>query len=69
MTAHEVIKSVGDGVAVSSVIGTILQWLPPIAALFAILWYSIGLYEKITGKPFFVSRLAKIIRREKNVQP
>jgi hypothetical protein len=61
----ELAKPAGDIAAASTVIGTILQLLPPIAALFAICWYVIGGYEKVTGKPFSDSALAKRIRGDK----
>lgn len=65
MSLSEVAKPAGDMVAATSVVGTILQLLPPVAALFGILWYSILFYEKLTGKLFKETKLAAWIRRDK----
>ena len=64
MAVQEMAKPVGDVLAVSTVIGTLLQLLPHIAALFAIIWYSMGAYEKITGRPFSQSWVARKITRK-----
>jgi hypothetical protein len=40
---------------------TVLKVLPAIAAGFAIVWYSVGLYEEITGRQFSDSRLARFL--------
>ena len=37
--------------ATSVTVATILTWLPPMAALFAIVWYVIIITEKIINKP------------------
>ena len=65
MSLSELAKPVGDIAAASTVVGTILQLLPPIAALFAICWYIIGGYEKVTGRPFSESKLAAKLRGDK----
>ena len=44
------IKNVLDCAAIGNVIATILGWLPAIAALFTILWYSIRIYEYFKSK-------------------
>lgn len=66
-TKTEAIKAVAlkaaDISAISLTAGTIVKVLPPIAALFAIIWYAIGYYEKVTGNPFSNSKLARWIRR------
>jgi hypothetical protein len=54
-----IVKAIGDISALAVVISTIAKLLPPLAALFAIIWYCIGYYEKITGKSFSESRLAR----------
>lgn len=48
-------KHVIDGVSVATAIGTIMQILPAIAALFTIVWTAIRIYEtktvqKLLGK-------------------
>jgi len=59
-----VIKTVGDVAAASVTVLTVLKLLPAIAAGFAILWYSIGFYEKITGREFSESKLSKWLTRK-----
>lgn len=49
---HDVLKLAGDVAATSVTVATLFQWLPAIAALFAIIWYGINVTEKVTGKPF-----------------
>lgn len=49
---HDVVKLAGDVAATSVTVATLFQWLPAIAAVFAIIWYAVNLTEKVTGKPF-----------------
>jgi uncharacterized protein HemY len=46
--AHEVAKQVGDAASILTVIGTIVNYLPAIAALFSIVWTLIRIYETPT---------------------
>lgn len=55
------LKGAGDVAAASVTVLTIIKALPAIAAGFAIVWYSVGLYEKITGRQFSESWLARIL--------
>ena len=57
----ETIKHVADGVAAVTAVGTMMQLLPAIAALFTIVWTGMRITEMIAGKPF-----AEIIRRKKD---
>ena len=57
----ETIKHVADGVAAVTAIGTLMQILPSVAALFTIVWTGMRITEMIAGKPF-----AEIIRRKKD---
>lgn len=59
MTNHESLsdatKHVIDGAAIATTVGTIMQVLPSIAALFTIVWTAIRIYEtktmqKLLGK-------------------
>lgn len=47
----QMVQQVTDAVPHVGVIAALAGWLPPIAALFSILWISIQIAEKITGKP------------------
>ena len=49
---QQVLKSTGDVTAYSAVIGSLLGWLPSIAAGFTIIWLGMQMIEKITGKHF-----------------
>jgi len=57
----ETIKHVTDGVAAVTAIGTLMQLLPSVAALFTIVWTGMRITEMVAGKPF-----AEIIRRKKD---
>ena len=57
----ETAKHVADGVAAVTAIGTVMQLLPAVAALFTIVWTGMRIVEMIVGKPF-----SKIIRRKKS---
>ena len=41
-------KHLIDGVSVATVMGTLMSWLPSIAALFTIIWTIIRIYETKT---------------------
>ncbi len=41
-------KHLIDGVSVATVMGTLMSWLPAIAALFTIIWTAIRIYETKT---------------------
>ena len=47
-TIDEHTKHLIDGVSVATVMGTLLSWLPAIAALFTIRWTVIRIYETKT---------------------
>ena len=39
-----------DLLSVTTVLGTLVEWLPSIAALLSIIWTSLRIWEMITGK-------------------
>ena len=45
---NEHTKHLIDGVSVATVMGTLMSWLPAIAALFTIIWTAIRIYETKT---------------------
>ena len=47
-TIDEHTKHLIDGVSVATVMGTLMSWLPAIAALFTIIWTAIRIYETNT---------------------
>lgn len=52
---HETAKTVGDAVSLVTVVGTLAEVLPAIAALFTIVWTALRIYEtetvqKLLGK-------------------
>lgn len=49
---HEAAKTVMDAVSVVTVIGTLAQILPAIAAAFTIIWTAIRIYETKTVQSF-----------------
>ena len=44
------IKHVTDVAAITTVVGTLTAWLPPIAALLSIVWTLLRIWEMFTGK-------------------
>jgi len=52
MDNHETTKNVMDAVSVVTVIGTLAQVLPAIAAAFTIVWTVIRIYETKTVQSF-----------------
>jgi len=58
--AVQAIKGVGDLMAASVTVLTVIKVLPAIAAGFAIVWYTVGLYEKFTGRQFSESHIARL---------
>ena len=45
MTTRGPVGDVGDGMAFAAVVGALADWLPPLAALLAIVWTAIRIYE------------------------
>lgn len=53
MTQHsEAVKHTVDAVSVVTVVGTLMDILPAVAALFTIIWTSIRIYETDTVQRF-----------------
>lgn len=50
MSAHvsETVKHVVDGISIVTMVGTLANFLPAIAALFTIIWTAIRIYETET---------------------
>lgn len=48
----ETMKHVADGISIVTVLGTILNALPALAALFSIIWSIIRIYETKTVQKF-----------------
>lgn len=45
---HETAKTIGDVLSITTVVGTLAQVLPSIAAIFTIVWTTIRIYETKT---------------------
>ena len=48
MANHETVKHVADGLSIATVIGTLAEILPAVAALFTIIWTGFRIYETNT---------------------
>ena len=46
----ETMKNAGDALSVFTVVGTLIEMLPSIAAIFTIIWTGIRIYETDTVK-------------------
>jgi hypothetical protein len=51
--AHEHAKAVVDALSIATVVGTLAQVLPSIAALFSIVWSIIRIWETKTVQSWF----------------
>ena len=56
---HETAKTVGDALSIVTVVGTLAEILPAIAALFTIVWTILRIYETNT--------VQKLLGRNKDV--
>ena len=56
---HETAKTVGDALSIVTVVGTLAEILPSIAALFTIVWTILRIYETTT--------VQKLLGRNKDV--
>ena len=50
MSVQDGLKSLADATAAGVAIGSIIKWLPPLAALFTIIWTGIRIIETDTAK-------------------
>jgi glycerol-3-phosphate acyltransferase PlsY len=50
---NETSKHIVDGLSVATVLGALTAWLPPIAALFTIIWTGIRIWETKTVQRWF----------------
>ena len=55
MSHHETAKSAVDAISVMTVVGTLMDTLPAVAALFTIIWTALRIWEmdtikKLTGR-------------------
>lgn len=57
---HDQMKHAGDAAAGLVALGTIAAWLPPVAALFTLVWTGFRLAEMWTGKK--VHEFAWVVR-------
>jgi hypothetical protein len=48
MSHHETAKTVADAASIVTVVGTLSQILPSVAALFTIIWTGFRIYETAT---------------------
>lgn len=57
----ETIKTIGDGLSVVTVVATLVEVLPSIAALFTIIWTGLRILEMISGK-----EISELLRGKKD---
>jgi hypothetical protein len=50
----ETVKQIADGVAVVTAVGSLINVLPAVAALFTIIWTGMRIAEMVSGKEFSV---------------
>ena len=47
-----IVKHGADGIASVVTFAGLIGWLPHVSAMLGIIWFSIQILEKFTGKPF-----------------
>lgn len=50
---HDTAKQITDALSVATVVGTLMEVLPAIAAIFTIVWTAIRIYETETVQRWF----------------
>lgn len=50
---HDTAKQITDALSVATVVGTLMEVLPAIAAIFTIVWTAIRIYETETVQGWF----------------
>lgn len=53
---QEVVKALGDTLSIFTVVGTLIDMLPSIAALFTIVWTALRIYESPTVQGYLTRR-------------
>ena len=53
---QDAVKVIGDTLSIFTVVGTLINMLPSIAALFTIVWTALRIYESKTVQDYFVRR-------------
>ena len=53
---NEHTKHIIDGASITTVMGTLMNWLPAVAALFSIVWTTIRIYETKTVQGWLKSK-------------
>jgi hypothetical protein len=59
LNMDESTKHVLDFASIFTAVGTVLQWLPYLAAIFTIVWTGIRIYETRTVQTLIANRKAK----------
>jgi hypothetical protein len=57
---HETAKTAGDALSIVTVVGTLAEVLPALAALFTIIWTALRIYE--------TSTVQKLLGKDKDVK-
>jgi len=64
MSHNNPVVAVADIAAAITVVGAILQYIPAVAALFAILWYSILIWESDTVRGWTGRHKKRVVNPE-----
>lgn len=62
---HETVKTVLDGLSIFTVIGTLVDMLPSVAALFTIVWTGIRIWETDTMQRMFRRKKSQNAQQDK----
>ena len=59
-------KHVVDAASIFTAVGSVLAWLPSVAALFTIVWTGIRIYETKTVQKWLKKRCQQKVKSKKN---
>lgn len=62
-------KEITDVTSMGVAVGALLDVLPALAAMFTVGWLAIRIWEKITGREFYTSWLARLLTWTKKDPP
>lgn len=65
MDKHDVGTWAGHAISAGAIVGTLAGWVPVIAAVVALIWYLIQIFESATARRWLAARQRRKIARLK----
>jgi hypothetical protein len=64
MSNHPGVAPTVDVISAAAIVGSLMHWLPPLAAVLAVVWYVLQIYESQTVQGWLHHR--KVVKRLKS---